>query len=182
MTQNINAIPVQDYIFQSSGISTDGSFDNNLLGRNYFQFAITRIPNFQRFVRSVTVPTITYAEIPQLTQLNTNIKYPGGELKFEPLSIEYVVDERFFTYMELYGWLETISKISDNSIIGPNLQTSDASLLIMNSAYRAQKKITFKGLYPISLGPLEFTSIEPSSGPIVASATFNYTYFEVEEL
>lgn len=174
------AIP--DWVLRSAGISTDGSFDNNFLNKNYFVFTLTRIPNFERFVKEVTVPQMSYGELIQATTLNTDIKYPGGQMRFEPLTIRYAVDERFFTYKELYKWIENISKIRSPHVIQEEAQTSDATLLILNSAYQAHQRITFKKLYPISLGPLEFSVEEPNSRPVIGSVTFNYTYFEVEDL
>ena len=174
------AIP--DWLLRSSGISTDGSFDNNFLGRNYFVFTITRIPNFERFVKTVTVPQFSFGELIQATTLNTDIRYPGGRTEFQPLQVTYGVDERFFTYMELYKWIQNISKIREPHVVQEEAQTADATLLILNSAYQAHKRITFKRIYPISLGPLEFSVEEPNSRPVIGTATFNYTYFEVEDL
>jgi len=174
------AIP--DWVLRSAGISTDGSFDNNFLNKNYFVFTLTRIPNFERFVKEVTVPQMSYGELIQATTLNTDIKYPGGQMRFEPLTIRYAVDERFFTYKELYKWIQNISKIRSPHVVQEEAQTSDATLLILNSAYQAHQRITFKKLYPISLGPLEFSVEEPNSRPVIGSVTFNYTYFEVEDL
>lgn len=170
------AIP--DISYRSYGVTADGQ-DDNLLNRNYFRFTIQRIPNFERFVRSVLVPTFRFGELIQPTTLNIDIKLAGGSFQFLPLQIGYAVDERFLSYAELYKWITSIGMFNDPTTIEKEAYTSDATLFITNSAYVPQYRIVFKGLYPIALGDLDFTSAEPISSPMLSTVTFNYSKFEI---
>ena len=174
---------VPDITYRSYGVSSGGTAglgqDDNLLNRNYFRFTIQRIPNFERFVRSVMVPPFRFGEIIQPTTLNIDIKIAGGSFTFLPLQVGYVVDERFLSYIELYKWMSSLGMLENQTTIEKSAWTSDATLLITNSAYNPQYRIVFKDLYPIALGELDFTSAEPISSPLISNVTFNYTRFEI---
>jgi len=174
---------IPDITYRSYGITSGGTAglpqDDNLLNRNYFRFTIQRIPNFERFVRSVLVPPFRFGELVQPTTLNLDIKIAGGDFTFLPLQVGFVLDERFLSYIELYNWMTSIGMFKHESMIEKNAVTSDATLLVTNSAYRPQYRIVFKDLYPIALGELDFTSAEPISSPLISNVTFNYTRFEI---
>ena len=169
---------VPDINYRSYGVTYDGQ-DDNLMNRNYFRFTIQRIPNFERFVRGVICPPFRFGEIIQPTTLNIDIRRPGGSFIFEPLQIDYAVDERFLSYLELFKWITSIGMIEDPITIPKENYTSDATLFITNSAYVPTFRVVFKDLYPISLGELDFTSAEPISGPLLTRVVFNYTKFEI---
>lgn len=176
MTGDNFIIPDIDY--RSYGVTYSGQ-DDNLMNRNYFRFTIQRIPNFERFVRSVMVPTFRFGELIQPTTLSKDIKLAGGSYEFQPLIVGFVLDERFLSYLELYKWMTSIGMFKTASTIEREAYTSDATLMITNSAYVPQYRMVFKGLYPIALGELDFTSAEPISSPLITSVTFNYTNFEI---
>ena len=77
------------------------------------------------------------------------------------------------------GWKAMESQIFRKLVAGGGTVTSDATLLVTNSAYVPQYRIVFKDLYPIALGELDFTSAEPISSPLISNVTFNYTKFEI---
>tara|TARA_X000001388_G_C2219005_1_gene118459 strand:- start:294 stop:878 length:585 start_codon:yes stop_codon:yes gene_type:complete len=174
---------IPDITYRSYGITSGGTAgllqDDNLLNRNYFRFTIQRIPNFERFVRSVLVPPFRFGELVQPTTLNLDIKLAGGSFEFLPLQVGFVLDERFYSYIELYNWITSIGMIENPTTIERKAFTSDATLLVTNSAYVPQYRIVFKDLYPIALGELDFTSAEPISSPLISNVTFNYTKFEI---
>jgi len=178
MTEDyLNDIP--DITYQSYGVTYDGE-DDNLLNRNYFRFIVPRIPNFERFVRGVIVPPFRFGEYIQPTTLDIDIRIPGGSFVFQPLQVQFAVDERFLTYLELFKWMTSIGGYENNADIIPyKSQTSNASLLITNSAYKPQYQMIFKGLYPIQLGELDMTSAEPSSTAVITSVSFNFTNIEI---
>tara|TARA_R110000824_G_scaffold206099_1_gene391060 strand:+ start:151 stop:735 length:585 start_codon:yes stop_codon:yes gene_type:complete len=174
---------IPDITYRSYGLTAGGTGgldqDDNLLNRNYFRFTIQRIPNFERFVRSVLVPPFRFGELVQPTTLNLDIKLAGGSFSFLPLQVGFVLDERFYTYIEIYKWMTSIGMFDEPHTIEREAYTSDATLLVTNSAYIPQYRIVFKDLYPIALGELDFTSAEPISSPVISNVTFNYTKFEI---
>tara|TARA_R100000951_G_scaffold57143_1_gene48020 strand:- start:36109 stop:36684 length:576 start_codon:yes stop_codon:yes gene_type:complete len=176
MAGETSSIP--DITYRSYGVTADGQ-DDNLLNRNYFKFTIQRIPNFERFVRSVMVPSFRFGQLTQPTTLNLDIKLAGGSFVFEPLQVGFAVDERFLTYAELYKWMTSIGMFTEERTIEKRSFTSDATLLVTNSSYIPKYRIVFKDVYPIALGELDFTSAEPISSALLSQVTFNYTNFEI---
>ena len=169
---------VPDITYRSYGVTYDGQ-DDNLMNRNYFRFTLQRIPNFERFVRSATLPPFRFGEVIQPTTLGIDIRRPGGSYVFEPLRVDFAVDERFLSYLELFKWITSIGMFDEEQTIEKEAYTSSASLLITNSAYKTKYRAVFEGLYPIQLGELDFTSAEPIAGPLVSSVIFNYTRFQI---
>lgn len=169
---------IPDIDYRSYGVTYNGE-DDNLMNRNYFRFTIQRVPNFERFVRSVLMPPIRFGELIQPTTLSTDLRIPGGSYEFSPLQIGFNVDERFLSYLEIYKWFTSIGMYKEASTIDRKAYTSDATLIVTNSAYQPKYKVVFKGLYPVAIGELDFTSAEPISSPLQSSVTFNFSYIEI---
>jgi len=174
---------VPDIEYRSYGVTYDGTQDNNFLNRNYFQLSIPRIPNFERFVQSVTVPQFSFSELTQPTTLGLAPAFPGSGYEFSPLVIGYAVDERFLNYQELYRWMESMAFLTnERSLNNRRESTSDITLSIKNSAYRETHRLVFVDAFPLILSPIEFTSLEPITAPITGTVTFGYSHFELHEV
>jgi len=125
------------------------------------------------------MPPFRFGELVQPTTLSTDLRIPGGSYVFSPLQVGFVVDERFLSYLELYKWITSIGMYKEASTIDKRAYTSDATLVVTNSAYQPKYRVVFKQLYPVALGELDFTSAEPISSPLQSSVTFNYSYIEI---
>lgn len=173
---------VPDVEYRSYGVTYDGTQDNNFLNRNYFKLNLPRIPNFERFVQSVTLPQFSFSELNQPTTLGLAPAFPGSEYQFSPLLIGYAVDERFLNYQELFRWMESMAFLTNERSLDRKSFTSDITLSIMNSAYRESHRLVFIDAFPLVLSPLEFTSLEPITAPILGTVTFGYSHFELQEV
>jgi|DEB0MinimDraft_4_1074332.scaffolds.fasta_scaffold00074_8 hypothetical protein len=180
ITREIPEMP--DIQYKSYGVTYDGQQDNNFLGRNYFQVEIPRIPNFGRFVQSVTLPQFSFSELTQPTTLGLAPAFPGSGYEFSPLIIGFGIDERFLGYQELFRWMESMAFLTDTTNLPRESHTSDITLSIKNSAYNEKVRIVFVDAFPTVISPLEFTSLEPSSSPLLGSVTFNYSNFEIVQI
>ena len=168
-----------DIQYKSYGVTYDGLQENNFLGRNYFQLEIPRIPNFGRFVQSVTLPQFSFSQLEQPTTLGLAPAFPGSGYEFAPLVIGFGIDERFLSYQELFRWMESMAFLTDTHSIPQEAQVSDIILSIKNSAYNEKVKVIFKDAFPLTLSSLEFTSLEPSASPLIGSVTFSYSNFDI---
>src|SRR5690348_16298039 len=74
------------------------------LNPNEFRFYLHRAPYLSFFVQTVQLPTIT---LPPADTENpfTTIPYPGDHITWEPLTVEFLVDEDLKGYMEMYRWM-----------------------------------------------------------------------------
>mgnify|MGYP003128297363 FL=1 len=84
---------------------------------------------------------------------------------------------------ELYEWLRSCANLEDTSEYeNPEIHTTDAELIIVNSAKRPIKSISFNNVLPTSLGSLQFDSTTTETEPIICNATFKYTSYKVTSI
>lgn len=161
----------------------DTSFSTNPLQVNFFQFILDRVPNMTYFCQAINLPGIQYGVTEQPTNLGHPVMVPTGSIRFEELAIKFRVDENLTNWRELQNWIKTIGNYdSDASTLGYKNKTSSATLLITNSSYKPKVKVQFRHVFPIAVGGIKFSAIEPMSVEAIAEATFAYTGYTVETL
>jgi hypothetical protein len=159
------------------------SINKSFLSNNKYEFVIERLPNVVFFVQSINLPTITLASTPTQTpfvQINT----PGGILTFEQLTVNYIVDEDMASWREIYNWITALGNPTSKDKLGnlalapgrSNNIVSDASLLVKTNSNNPNLIFSFKNLFPIELGGIQFSSIENQEF-LTSSITFLYDYY-----
>jgi hypothetical protein len=171
------------------------AIDNTVSNRNFlatsgFTFRIKKAPNVNFFIQRVNVPAISVKNV-DVGNEYVVAPYPGEHLRYEPLNIEFMVDENIENYLELHNWLIGLGKpesyaqyanLSANpSYTGLGVY-SDISVFILNSLYAPNYEIVFTDAFPISLSELEFKSTETDKKFITAIASFKYTTYTIESL
>jgi hypothetical protein len=164
-------------------VLTDKPENVNYLANNFFQFHIDRIPNFTYFIQSANLPMLSTRSINQPSTLGTFPKIPATNFIFDDLQITFLVDSQMKSWTELYNWMKSIGNLKDTtSQIDHHQKFSDATLLITNSAYKPILKVTYYYIFPNTLGSINFSVTSQTTGSVVCSANFSYSYFEIEEL
>lgn len=155
----------------------------NYLTSNYFKLLIARAPALSYYAQRVSFPEISLAQLVQPTTLSTQVSVPGNLYTFNPLSVEFIVDENLRSWREVYDW---IYGLANYKTIGEQFSykdsTSDIILQITNSAYKPKFEVTFRKAYPIGLTELPFTTVATDSVAVKVTATFKYTYYDFKEL
>ena len=149
---------------------------NNAYTRNY-QFSFGRIPNVTYEVTSCPLPTITMGVTIQPTPYH-DIKIPGDKAEFDPITLEFIVDEEFNSYLEILNWIQEMRTIGRNPGGSLSTITSDAHLDILTNNLTPLRSFRFEGVFPTMLGEIQF-STQAGTDVQVCSATFNYTQFDV---
>ena len=120
-----------------------------------------------------------------------DIPVPGDKITFNDLDIEFFIDENLENYLQIDTWMRQLGypeSIGESIPLEVNPADpeggaySDGSLLIYNSSFNAVAKVNFKGLFPTSLTPVDFTANATDINYIMATASFKYTIFDVESL
>jgi hypothetical protein len=152
---------------------------HNYLSTNYFRLAISRAPTVSYFAQAVSLPSINIAELRQPTILSTNIPVPGNAYTFQPLRVQFIVDETMRSWQEIYNWIKVLGNYKDSTDTLPHHDKySDITLLITNSAYKAKFEVVFKYAYPSALSELPFSITAVDNVPVLATVDFTYTYYE----
>lgn len=170
-----------------------GNYEQNVLRRqpgntNFllptgFKFTLQRIPSVTYFCQSCNIPAFSFSEIIQPTRFNP-AKHPGRGYEYGDLDITFLVDEDMVNYLEIYDWMRLMGNLDDHSEYEENTNQhfSDASITILNSAMNANLSVNFKNIFPKSLSGIDFSSTNSDTEPLLVTATFAYTTFEVVKL
>ena len=70
-----------------------------------FKFSILKLPKVEYFCTSVNIPGINLGgNLSQATPLK-DVPIPGDKLTYEPLQMNFLVDENLENFQEIHGWL-----------------------------------------------------------------------------
>lgn len=161
----------------------------NFLSPLGFRFILSRSPEINYFVQTVTLPDLTIgsAEVP--TPFN-RIRLPGDKATYGDLQITFKVDEEMVNFKHIYDWITSLAKQNNfagyNTLAsgGPGAQTglySDATLVVMTSSYNPNKQVVFTNIYPTDLSGLTFDSTASDVTYLQATATFAIQKYEIIE-
>jgi len=157
-----------------------------------FKLVFNKFPNVEYWSYSVNVPGVTLGEVIQPTPL-LDLKLPGDKLTYDPLVLNFIVQENLANYIEIYNWLfkighpETLDSYRSIARANPNLSNkaniySDATLLILSNKYNPVAKVTFIDVYPTALSPLTYDASITDVTPITTDCTINYSYYKLEAI
>ncbi len=164
--------------------------NKNFLGQLDFKFILKRSPHVNFFLQRVNLPQIV---LPNFTPGNPFVKIPysGDHINFDPLSIEFKVDEDFYNYLEIHDWLyglgfpQEFQQYADlhqhPKITGESL-TSDISLMILSSVKKPNIEIIFADAFPTSLSNLVFSTTPSDVDYLSCLVTFAYTYYIINRM
>lgn len=153
----------------------------NPLLPTYYRFAIARSPNVSYFCQSASLPTVTMSEVIMPTPF-VSVKAPS-KMEFDELSITFIVDEEMKNWLEIFNWMRSSTNVEDYSEFSyPATHLTTANLIILNSTKTPKLNVTFEGLYPRSLGSIDFSSTIMDPEPFQCTATFAYRNYNIEVL
>ena len=108
------------------------------------------------------------------------VKNPS-KLDFDELSITFVIDEDMNNWLEIFNWMRSSTNVENyEEFRSPNTHLSTANLIILNSAKNPKINVTFEGLYPRTLGSIDFSTTLVDPEPFQCTATFAYRNYNIE--
>jgi hypothetical protein len=172
------------------GVLVRQPINRNFLSQLDFKFVLHRAPNVVFFLQRVNIPGIN---IPPKNIGNpfTNIPYSGEHIAFQPLSIEFKVDEDFANYFEIHNWLyglgfpqewQQYSDLVHKPVFTGEGERSDISLMILSSAKKPNIEIVFHEAFATSLSDLVFSTTPSDVDYLEAIATFSYVWYDVNQI
>jgi len=167
--------------------------NENLLQTTGFRFVLSKAPEVVYFCQNVQVPTISVG-VTDVFSKHPTIHFADPKLTYEPLNITFLVNEDMGNWMEIYNWMRSFT-IHDEKIqprSWQELKTDprkagdpadyqvDGTLVILNSNSRPQASVTFKDIFPSTLGELELNATDGDATQVTCTATFQYRDYFVE--
>lgn len=157
----------------------------NQLEAKSIELVIDRIPNVNFFCTSASLPGISATAVRQPTPF-TDVKHTGDKLVFQPLIVNFIVDESMANWKEIFDWMVSYGT-PDNfeQFVNPSVphrqqyrsKLSDARLLIPNNLYNTQHEYTFEDVFPIDISDIVFDTQISGVSNAVCTATFEYTQY-----
>lgn len=158
----------------------------NYLQNNGFQLILPRFPLVTFYSQNFSLPQMELPPADVPTPFS-NMKIAGDKVNFEPFTFQFIVDDQLKNYEEIQKWMFSIgfatshddySKYSNKGDKTQLLGEQDAVVAFLSSKGNPTRHIKFFNAIPIALSGIEFTTQDPSTNYVMASATFAYDYFD----
>ena len=164
-----------------------------------FKFSIIKLPKVEYFCTQVNLPGISISDNYSQPTPFRDIPLPGEKLRYEPLSVTFLVDENLENYQEIHGWLRGLGfpggheefktllaggsdrfPTSKDKGKSPNQGGifSDATLNILTSKNNPVTEVRFNDCFPISLSGLQYNQQATDTDYLTATVTFNYKLYD----
>lgn len=162
----------------------------NPLSPNGFQLTIAKLPGVSYFCQEADLPSVS---LPNQTIMNplVDMHFAGTQLKYNPLSVTFMVDSEMDNYAAMLGWMTGLGFpenytqytqfVSDQkNAAGFGNGSPDFSagtLIILGSNNKQIRTLEFVDLLPISMSSLVFSATNTDVKYLMCNATFVYDYF-----
>lgn len=150
----------------------------NFLSPTGFKFTIKRLPNVSFFVQAATIPGISMNVTESPTPF-TSIYFTGDKLTYDQFTVTVRVDEYMDSYNEIFDWMIGLAK-PESFDQYKNLKNStdglysDATLTVLNSRKNPAIEVSFKDMFPVSLGAIELDATESDVNYKTCDITFQH--------
>ena len=156
-------------------ISEEEILDISKTSRSNYYCVFSRFPNLIYYIQSFALPSATNRKI-QIDRPHTADYFVAGhKTDYEEMSINFYMDENFYSYFALLNWMRENEKtpyIADT--------TSQLSLIILNNAKQPIIRVDFQDVLCASLGDLQFEN--QASDTLTYYATFTSYKYKVTYL
>jgi hypothetical protein len=171
----------------------DASPCNQLLQSAKFLFSIPRLTSTQFFCQAVNVPGISTQNTVQSTPF-IDLNIPGDKVVYEPLTIEFLLDEELQSWLAIHDWMRGIGKIKEfdeyknldklsrysQTVKYP--QYAEAELISLSASNNPKIKFHFIDLFPVSLSRIDYDVRIGSEKTMTSSATFKFKRYDVVKI
>ena len=153
--------------------------NTNLLQPTKFLLTFSRIVDTQYFCQSVNIPSISLGEVDRVTPF-LDMYSPGTKLKYDPLEISFIIDEKLQSWKNLYDWFISIADPDGfgGRRNGQELQKqkyfSDAVLTLLNGLNNPVARIEFANVFPLTMSSIDFDTRLSADTVVTCNASFRY--------
>lgn len=164
--------------------------NQNLLGKNGYQFHIKKLPNTNFFVQNCNIPGISIDPVQIGTPL-VSLPFSGDHITYQELTVTFKIDEDLGSYIDLYTWIRQLgfsedtreyATIASKSLSSGDGIVSDASLIILDAKKRPNYELVFINAFPVSLSTIELGYNVTDVEYLTADATFRYDTFDIARI
>lgn len=156
--------------------------NTNTLQGSKFLFQILSLPNVNYFCQNIFVPGISTSSAMVSTPFS-DINLHGDKAVFDPLTVTFQVDEDLRNWQECYDWIKGLTftkEFPDYQKQKQKFLYRDATLSFLTNSNTKNLRFIFKNCSPISLSPIQMSTMTDASITPTCDLTLAYDYFDVE--
>ncbi len=161
----------------------------SLLNPNEFRFFLHDAPYLSFFTQTVMLPSITLPPVDTENPFVT-VPVPGDHVVFQPLEVQFLVDEDLKGYLEMYNWIRglgfptTFEEYQDklaNARYGNRWEqiASDASVFTNTGSRNVNIEFIFRDAFPTSVSAPTLSTTNTDVPTVTSRVSFSYTHFDV---
>lgn len=157
--------------------------NTNLLQTTKFLLTFDRIRTTQYFCQTVNLPGVSLGEVNRATPF-LDMYSPGTKLTYDPLTVEFILDEELQGWKNLYDWFLTMAdpdgfeKRDGSRELQTNKHFSDATLTILSGLNNPLVRIHYTNIFPLSISDIRFDTTQSADTILTATATFRYQSYK----
>lgn len=176
---------------------TRNPLNKDILQSTKFRLNFARLPEMTYFCQTASLPGVSLSEVPRNTPF-VDLYSPGEKIIYDVLTVSFLVDEDIVAWENIHNWIRActfptnfneyrnLQKLNMGAT-GRNIQKAmpqftDASLSIFTNKNNPNIRINFKDLFPTMLDGLQFSSMDSAENIITATASFRFSYFDIERV
>jgi hypothetical protein len=177
--------------FEIIGVTNRQPKNPNELLDNKFTFVVSKLPETSFKCRSANIPGTSLPVVWQNTTQNP-IPHSGLNITYDPLEVEFIVDEDLNNYCEIVNWMRMLAAPVNNlgygelklQGLGPDPNrglVSDAILTVLTNEFTPNIFVFFRDAFPVRLSELRFSNNTENPGEQVATVEFAYAWFDLRD-
>jgi hypothetical protein len=167
--------------------------NTNPLQATKFLLTFDRLGSTQYFCQSVNIPGLNLGQAPINTPM-LDVFAPGNKITYNPLSINFIVDEKLDGWQQIHSWFRSIASPESyeerkrltavqNQFSKSKLTSySDATLTVLSALNNPILRFKFINVFPITLSDIIFDTRQSAEDVITSDVVFLFDYFNIEPL
>lgn len=178
-----------------SSVTARNPINKDLLQSTKFRLSFDMIKDTTYFCQTANLPGVSLTEVPRATPF-IDLYVPGEKMIYDTLNISFLVDEDLVSWIRIHDWIRAMTfpvsfeEYASLKSVNPMAnyrasnrlppQYSDGMLTIYTNKNNPNIRIKFKDLFPVSVDTIQFSSMDSAENIITASASFRFSYYNIE--
>jgi hypothetical protein len=167
--------------------------NTDLLQSAKFILSLPRVTSTQFFCQATNLPGVSTQSTLQATPLS-DLNIPGDKLVYEPLNVEFLLDEELQSWTVIYDWMRGIAfpnnfeeyqQLNAQSRYSQGVkhpQYADGELTILSANNTPKLKIKFFDMFPTSLTGVDLDIRLGADHTMTSTATFKFKRYAISRI
>jgi len=151
-----------------------------------FRLMIPKVRRSIYFCTEVAFPDMTCEPIKVPAPFAPSLKFFGNKISHGDLSVRFIVNEDYSNYQELTDWYKASLVYEDffksGTDLNVNLMSNTGHLLILSNKKNPVARFRFNGLMVTGITSIEYNSALTDATATTATATFQFTSYDLEPI